>query len=141
MAIVSNGSNIQNVNANGTNINKVIIDGTEINPDFDMTSHAIPYVKTIKLKKFSPSRIAENAGEIIGDSFKLMQFFPSDMRELLHIAKQGKMSLNLKISGLDKILETHDQTSNRIAFAIIIAALIMGSAQLINSNVPPLIYG
>ncbi|MCP3898522.1 MAG: AarF/ABC1/UbiB kinase family protein, partial [Desulfobacteraceae bacterium] len=52
-----------------------------------------------------------------------------------------KMNLNLKISGLDKILETHDQTSNRIAFAIIIASLIMGSAQLIDSNVPPVVFG
>ena len=112
-----------------------------LDPDFNMTSHAIPYVKSIKLKKFSPSRITENIGEIVSDSMKLIQFFPGDMRELLHIAKQGKMNLNFKIFGLDKILETHDQTSNRIAFAIIIAALIMGSAQLINSNVPPLIFG
>lgn len=113
----------------------------KLDPDFDMTSHAIPYVKAIKLKKYSPSRIAENFGEIAKDLIKLVQFFPGDMRELLHITKQGKMSLNLKISGLDKILETHDQTSNRIAFAIIIASLIMGSAQLVDSNVPPLIFG
>ncbi|MCK5312303.1 MAG: AarF/ABC1/UbiB kinase family protein [Desulfobacteraceae bacterium] len=120
----------------------VVVEGIakRLDPDFDMTSHAIPYVKAIKLKKFSPSRITENVGEIVRDSWKLMQFFPGDLRELLHIAKQGKMNMNLKISGLDKILETHDQTSNRIAFAIIIAALIMGSAQLINSNVPPLIF-
>jgi ubiquinone biosynthesis protein len=111
-----------------------------LDPDFNMTAHATPYVKAIKLKKFSPSRIGENVSEIVSDSLKLIQFFPRDMRELLHIAKQGKMNFNLKISGLDKILETHDQTSNRIAFAIIIAALIMGSAQLINSNVPPLIF-
>jgi ubiquinone biosynthesis protein len=113
----------------------------KLDPDFDLISHATPYVKTVKLKKYSPTRIAENVGEIVKDSFKLMQFFPSDMLELIRITKQGKMNLNLKISGLDRILETHDQTSNRIVFAIIIASLIMGSAQLIDSNVPPLIFG
>ncbi len=111
-----------------------------LDPDFDMISHTVPYVKAIKLKKYSPFRIAESVGEIVSDSLKLIQFFPGDMLELIRIAKQGKMNLNLKITGLDKILETHDQTSNRIVFAIIIASLIMGSAQLIDSNVPPLIF-
>ena len=113
----------------------------KLDPDFDLISHATPYVKAVKLKKYSPSRIAEDIGEIVKDSFKLMKFFPSDMLELIRITKQGKMNLNFKISGLDKILETHDQTSNRIAFAIIIASLIMGSAQLIDSNVPPVVFG
>ncbi len=114
--------------------------GKMLDPDFDLISHAGPYVKSVKLKKYSPARMVENAGEIIKDSVKLMRFFPSDMRELMRITKQGRMNFNLKITGLDKILETHDQTSNRIAFAIIIASLIMGSAQLIDSNVPPLIF-
>ncbi|MCD4741785.1 MAG: AarF/ABC1/UbiB kinase family protein [Desulfobacteraceae bacterium] len=112
-----------------------------LDPDFDIISHTKPYVKAVKLKKFSPSRITENVGEIVRDSLKLIQFFPGDLRELLRTAKQGKMNLNFKIAGLDKILETHDQTSNRIAFAIIIASLIMGSAQLIDSNVPPVFFG
>ncbi len=113
----------------------------KLDPDFNMSAHAIPYIKSIKLGRFSLSRISENVNEIVSESISLLQFFPKDMRELLTIAKQGKMSLNFKISGLDKILETHSQTSNRVAFAIIIAALIMGSAQLVDSHVPPLIFG
>jgi ubiquinone biosynthesis protein len=42
---------------------------------------------------------------------------------------------------LDRILATHDQTSNRIAFAVIIAALLIGSALIVISNTPPLIWG
>ena len=80
----------------------------ELDPDFDVISHTIPYVKAIKLDKYSPSRIIENAGEIVVDSLKLIQFFPGDLLKLMRIAKQGKMNLNLKISGLEKILETHE---------------------------------
>jgi ubiquinone biosynthesis protein len=39
------------------------------------------------------------------------------------------------------MLATHDQISNRISFAIIIAALIIGSALIVISNMPPLFYG
>ena len=55
--------------------------------------------------------------------------------------KVGKLSFNIKIEGFDKMLNTQDQTSNRIAFSIIIAALILGSAMLINSKVPPILFG
>ena len=51
------------------------------------------------------------------------------------------MSLTLVIKDLDKMLITHDQISNRIAFAIIIGALIIGSAMIVISNMPPLAYG
>jgi len=39
------------------------------------------------------------------------------------------------------MLHTHDQISNRISFAIIIAALIIGSALIVISKTPPLFYG
>jgi ubiquinone biosynthesis protein len=45
------------------------------------------------------------------------------------------------MQGLDTMLATHDQISNRISFSIIIAALIIGSALIVISNIPPLFYG
>jgi ubiquinone biosynthesis protein len=39
------------------------------------------------------------------------------------------------------VLSTQDQINNRISFSIIIAALIIGSAIIVNSRIPPLLYG
>jgi ubiquinone biosynthesis protein len=39
------------------------------------------------------------------------------------------------------MLATQDQTSNRMSFAIIIAALIIGSALIVISEIPPLVFG
>ena len=39
------------------------------------------------------------------------------------------------------MLATHDRISNRISFSILIAALIVGSALIVRSETPPLIYG
>jgi ubiquinone biosynthesis protein len=39
------------------------------------------------------------------------------------------------------MLVTHDRISNRISFSILIAALIIGSALIVISETPPLIYG
>jgi ubiquinone biosynthesis protein len=42
---------------------------------------------------------------------------------------------------METMLATHDQISNRIAFAIIIAALLIGSALIVISKTPPLFFG
>ncbi len=113
----------------------------KLDPDFDMIEHATPYVKAAKLKQFNPSRIAREMAGLARESYKLVQNLPLDAIEIIRLAKSGKLSLNIRIQGLDRMLHTQDQTSNRISFAIIIAALILGSAIVINSKVPPMIFG
>ncbi|MBU1196737.1 MAG: AarF/ABC1/UbiB kinase family protein [Proteobacteria bacterium] len=112
-----------------------------LDPDFNMVAHATPYVKAAKFQKFSPSRLTEEFFSIARESFRLIQIFPSDIQEIMRLAKSGQLSFNMKIQGLDKLLHTQDQTSNRISFSIIIAALIIGSAMVINSRVPPVFFG
>ena len=113
----------------------------KLDPDFDIISHAIPYVAAAKYRKFTPSRMAKDFMGIARESYKLFQIFPTDAVEIMRLTKSGKLSFNMRIEGFDKMLSTQDQTSNRIAFSIIIAALILGSAMLINSNLPPLLFG
>jgi len=42
---------------------------------------------------------------------------------------------------LEPMLITHDKISNRIAFSIIIGALIIGSALIVLSKTPPFMFG
>ncbi len=113
----------------------------KLDPEFDIISHAIPYVKAAKLKKLTPSRLLREWTGTARQFYKLIRIFPSDAVEIMRLAKSGKLAFNIRIEGLEKMLNTQDQTSNRISFAIIIAALILGSAIVINSNVPPMLFG
>ncbi|MCF8076853.1 MAG: AarF/ABC1/UbiB kinase family protein [Desulfotignum sp.] len=113
----------------------------KLDPDFNMLGHAAPYVTTARFLKFSPSKLAEEMMEIVRESYKLIQHLPTDTLEILRLVRQGKMKLLIDIQGLDKLIVHQDQTSNRISFSIIIAALILGSAIVINSDVPPMLFG
>lgn len=113
----------------------------QLDPDFDMISHAVPYVTAAKKRKFKPSRIAEEVMGLARESYRLFQAFPGDAMEIMRLTKSGKLSFSIKIDNLDKLLNNQDQTSNRISFSIIIAALILGSAVVINSDVPPILFG
>lgn len=113
----------------------------KLDPDFNMLGHAVPYVTSAKSRQMAPGKIAENVMHIARESFRLFQHLPSDTMEILRLVKQGKLTLAIDIQGLDKLMVHQDQTSNRISFSIIIAALILGSAIVINSDVPPMLFG
>ena len=55
--------------------------------------------------------------------------------------RQQRLSFLIEHKGLENMLVTQDQTSNRMSFAIIIAALIIGSALIVISKIPPLVFG
>jgi ubiquinone biosynthesis protein len=80
------------------------------------------------------------AGDILdsGSEFlHLLKEIPSEVREILRQARQGRIRIEFEHRGLEPMLSTHDRVSNRIAFAIILAALIIGSSLIVLSGVPP----
>ena len=114
--------------------------GLMLDPDFDMIKQAVPFIKEVKHARMSPHRITGDIFRLAIELFQFVENFPKDILSITRLIKQQKLSLNLEYKGLDKMLSTYDQISNRISFSIIIAALIIGSALVIMSKVPPLFY-
>ncbi len=112
-----------------------------LDPDFDMVAHAAPFVMRIKAARFSPSRIADDLFKVSADSMRFAKLFPREVLGITREVREGRISLGVEIKGDEKKLATYDQIGNRIAFSVVIAALIMGSALITISGVPPLFYG
>jgi ubiquinone biosynthesis protein len=110
-------------------------------PDFDTVAKAEPFIRQIKSARFHPKRLSEDMWSLITQFFEFTHDFPRDLLEITRTLRQKKLTINLELKGLETILSTHDQISNRISFSIIIAALIIGSALIVRSNTPPLFYG
>ncbi len=112
-----------------------------LDPEFDMVSHAEPFVKRVKLARFHPQRITGDMIRMASDLLDLLQQLPRDIREISRFIRKQQIPLKLEHQGLDAMLSTHDQISNRISFSIIIAALIIGSALIVISKTPPYFFG
>jgi len=115
--------------------------GRMLDPDFDMIAKAAPFIEQVLMDRFKPQRVAETVGDLAGRMLTFLNQFPKELLDLAGLLRQQKLSLKIRHDGLEKVLATHDQISNRIAFAIIIAALIVGSALIVISKTPPLFYG
>ncbi len=113
----------------------------QLDPEFDMIAQAAPFIEQALMDRFTPQRMAEDVGDMAVRLLRFLHQFPKDLLDLAGLLRQHKLSLQIKHDGLEKVLATHDQISNRISFAIIIAALIVGSALIVISKTPPLFYG
>ncbi len=115
--------------------------GRMLDPEFDIFARAAPFITRVKLERFKPERIADDAYDL---GFQLIQFlrqFPNQLLDLANLIRQEKLRLQIEHRGLENMLVTLDRVSNRISFSILIAALIIGSALIVISETPPLVYG
>lgn len=115
--------------------------GRALDPDFDLIAHVRPFIQQVKLERFGPKRLSADLYDMLSRLLQFLQQFPKDLLDLTGMIRQQRLSLQLEHKGLEAMLATQDQTSNRMSFAIIIAALIIGSALIVISEIPPLVYG
>lgn len=119
------------------------VEGTArlLDPEFDMIAYAEPFVKRAKLARYSPGKLAEDLFITLSDSMHVLQALPQEVLQVARLIRQNKLTLNMEMKELETFLQSHNQGTNRLSFAIIIAALIMGSALLLAFSTPPLFYG
>jgi ubiquinone biosynthesis protein len=115
--------------------------GRMLDPEFDMIAQATPFIKRVKLARYTPERLAEEVQSLSSGLLQFVQQFPKDVLDISGMLRKQKLAIKLEHRGLETMLATHDQISNRISFSIIIAALIIGSALIVISDTPPLIFG
>ncbi len=111
--------------------------GLMLDPNLELIKLAEPYIKKVKTERLRPHRLTEKIGETSGEYLKLIQEIPEEARGILRQLRAGKMKLGFEHSGLESLSKALDRVSNRIAFAIVLAAQIIGSSLIILSDIPP----
>jgi ubiquinone biosynthesis protein len=115
--------------------------GRQLDPEFDIVARVKPFLVKVNAERFSPRRIAREAMGMSRMLLKLTRQLPKDLLDLTRVIRRQQLKLTVTHQGLQDMLATHDRISNRISFSIVIAALVIGSALIVISEAPPLIYG
>lgn len=115
--------------------------GALLDPDFEIVPQAAPFIRRLKMQRYRPGRLADDLVKSGSEFLRLLQEIPGELRELLKQVKRGKVRMEFEHQGLEPMLATYDRISNRIAFSIVIGALIIGSALIVLSKTPPLMFG
>jgi ubiquinone biosynthesis protein len=111
--------------------------GQKLDPELELIKLAEPFMKKVKRDRVRVHRLAAEAGETTSDYLDLIRELPDELREIISQIRRGRMKIRFAHRGLESLKEGLDQVSNRISFAIVLAALIIGSSLIVLSGIPP----
>ena len=111
--------------------------GLMLDPKLELISLAKPFMQRIRLARMKPGRIAEELSSTGVSYLALFKELPDEIRSILHQLRSGRMRLEFEHRGLKALGASLDRVSNRISFAIVLAALIVGSSLIVLSDIPP----
>ncbi len=113
----------------------------KLEPDFNLIENVKPFAGKIARENLNPYNISRKFYSSLIELSFLLRDLPVQVNEIFEQARLGQFSVKFEHKGLDPMLNVHDRISNRIAFSIVLASLIMGSSLIVLSGVPPVWHG
>lgn len=110
-------------------------------PDLRIMNEIKPFVTEIMKKRYSPVVQLRKGITTIDDFALLLEDFPEKMRSILSKASSGQFSIQFEHRNLENLIKELNRSSNRLASALVIAALIIGSSLVIQIPVGPRVLG
>ncbi|MCL4537274.1 MAG: AarF/UbiB family protein [Nitrospirae bacterium] len=115
--------------------------GRQLDPDFDFIAAAEPYASKLARRKYSPSRLYEGARKNIAEIGDFAFLFPRQMKQIIKKTLKDDIQIKMFHVNLPEFIKDMDRSSNRIAFALIVSAMLISSAIMHATKVPPIIFG
>lgn len=121
----------------------VVVEGIcrELYAEFNIVEFAQPYVAKLIKERLNIKSILKESAYKLRDTNRHLMVIPSMLNDFLRKANSGKLKFDFQHRGLEEFMPELNKMVNKLALSIIIAALLVGSALVIQVNRGPLLYG
>jgi ubiquinone biosynthesis protein len=121
----------------------VIIEGVglTLNPKYNIIGNITPFVQRLLARKYTPEKLSKLLGRSLRNIYTLAATFPEDAREIIKKIRRGKLHIEFEHKGIEPLLNKMETISNRIAFTLLLVALLVSSALIVVADVPPKYHG
>lgn len=113
----------------------------QIDPDLNLLELLQPKLSKLMRERFSPNRILRLAGMSAWHIFSILRDAPRLIRDTMRGMGRGQFQINIRHENLDHLASELDRSSNRIAFAMLVASTIIGSTMLLSMEADVPVFG
>lgn len=108
----------------------IILDGVarQLDPDFNVFEVIYPYAKDLVRQRFHPRELAGEALEVAEQTRRLVRGLPRRADILLEMLERGDLKFIMEVEGFSGITGHLNRIGNRLAFALVVSALLLGSS-------------
>jgi ubiquinone biosynthesis protein len=115
--------------------------GRSLDPEFHMTTEALPLLKQVVRARYQPKVVANRAWQTLRRTLAVAEQLPHDVSRLLRNARRGKVHVGIELAHLKRVGDQIDRAANRLTMALVIAALIIGSSIVMTVKGGPTLFG
>lgn len=113
----------------------------QLDPGFDYLAAAQPYVEDLIKRKRHPRQLLLTAQKNILALSDMAVALPRQLRTVIGKVMRGDIQVKLQHEGLQHAVRDLDKSSNRLAFSVITAAIIVASSIIIHSGQGQKLFG
>jgi ubiquinone biosynthesis protein len=106
-----------------------------------MASEALPMLRQVLRARYKPRAIRQRAWATLRDAFAMAERLPHDLSRALRNIRRGRMQLHIDLAHLKRVGDQLDRAANRLALALVISALIIGSSIVMTVGGGPTLFG
>ena len=115
--------------------------GRQLDPEFNMFGHLKPFMDKLLQQRLTPGSLSKEMLKTVYAYGALAKNLPRDLKEFINRVNRNKFKIDLEHRGLEKLISDLDKSSNRLSFSMLIAALIVGSSLIMQTEKGPLLFG
>jgi len=108
--------------------------GKELSPEFNLVDYARPTIETLVKEQLGFSAIKNRTEASALLWAQLAERLPEDATRVLDRIRRNKLRINVDIDSVEHMTDAVDRSSENISWALIIAALIVGSSIMVLAN-------
>ncbi|MBA2374812.1 MAG: AarF/ABC1/UbiB kinase family protein [Actinomycetota bacterium] len=101
-----------------------------IDPTINVYEVARPYARQLLAERYSPNALRAAAEERAFEYARYVEEYPEQLRQVLGELSDGELEVQLRHGGLDDLVGHVDILANRLVFAVVTSALLVGSSML-----------
>ncbi len=106
----------------------------QLDPEFNIIEELKPYISHLIKQRYSLKHLLGNAAKILRAYYSLLKKLPDDLTSILREIRDGTLKVEFEHRGLENLIFHGERSANRLSLSLIIAALIVGSALILQTG-------
>jgi len=115
--------------------------GLELDPDFNFAEIAKPYVNELIQKSRNPKQLILKLLNNLIELYDISMLIPGQLSRALKRMESGIFKLEFHHRGLENLMSTLERSTNRISYSLILAAIIIGTSLIMQTDKGPQFMG
>jgi ubiquinone biosynthesis protein len=108
--------------------------GRMLDPEFVLVDAVRPFAVRLVRERMSPLMAGRRALRSMRQAADMAQAFPRRLDDLWDQLEEGEITFGVDVRRLDVVVNKANNMINRVAFSVVVAALIVGSALILHGG-------